>query len=83
MHFIRNIHNLENSNVDSDVVELEVIADGKTVGEFKFGPYIFSIWELSEKKEGEERKLCLRIKSKTYSMDEESLDRAEKNGEVC
>jgi len=78
MYFIRNIEDLEDKSVESHKIEYEVSTDGYTVGECNFGPYYFSIWEISYKKEGEERKLCLRIKEKGYSQDDSSWKFADK-----
>ncbi len=80
MFFIKNIDDLENENIEFHNIEYEVYADGYTVGECSFGPYYFTIWEFSYKKDGEERKLCLRIKEKAYSEDNRNLLSAEKEG---
>ncbi len=67
MYFIRNIEALKGKGVESFVTEYEVIADAPIVGEFTYGPYYFTIWEVSNKHEGEERKLCLRIRERAFS----------------
>lgn len=80
MYFIKNIDDLENKNIETHKIEYEVCTDGYTVGECNFGPYYFTIWEFSYKKDGEERKLCLRIKEKTYSESDSRLLSADKEG---
>lgn len=62
MLFIKNIDDLENENPDFNTTEYEVLTDSFTVGQLTFGPYFFTIWEFGMKREGEKRKLCLRIK---------------------
>jgi hypothetical protein len=64
MYLIRNIRDLKEKNIETVTVEYEVIADSHITGDLEFGPYYFTIWEYLPKKEGEPRKLCLRIKSK-------------------
>jgi len=81
MYFIKNIENLKNESVEIQEIEYEVTTDGYTVGECNLlGPYYFTIWEISYKKEGEKRKLCLRIKEKLYSEDEKPWEIANKKG---
>jgi hypothetical protein len=63
MYFIRNIKALEeNESFKTHVTEYEVTSDADIVGELIYGPYLFTIWERGFKNEGEERKLCLRIR---------------------
>lgn len=59
------IRNLELFQPDAEIlsVEYEVITDSNIVGQFKYGPYFFSLWDFGIFNEGEERKLCLNIKS--------------------
>lgn len=62
MFFLKNIEELKNPDVRSHVTEYEVITDANIIGNLTYGPYEFLIWEFSNKKAGEERKLCLRIR---------------------
>lgn len=80
MWFIRNMEALENGDAEYDVKEYEVIADARIVGELTHGPYYFTIWEISDKREGEERKLCLRIGEKVFSNDEQPWKSATRSG---
>ncbi len=81
MYFIRNIENLKDESVESHKIEYEVSVDGHTVGECNLlGLYYFTIWEISYKKDGEKRKLCLRIKEKQYSEDDNPWKIADKKG---
>lgn len=64
MLFIKNIEGLNNEPEVFDTHEYEVLTDAFTVGELSYGPYDFLLWEFGVKQEGEERKLCLRIKEK-------------------
>ncbi|HHT9123170.1 MAG TPA: hypothetical protein ACFYEF_09920 [Candidatus Wunengus sp. YC63] len=80
MHFIRNMEALNNADVKSHVTEYEVIADAHIVGEFSYGPYHFTIWEFSNKQAGETRKLCLRIREKAFSADDELWESAKRTG---
>lgn len=69
MQFIRNIEVLTNKNIETHVTEYEVITDAHIVGEFTYGPYYFTVWEIGIKQEGEKRKLCLRIRERALSKD--------------
>lgn len=60
--------------------EYEVISDAKIIGELEYGPYKFSMWEFSNKKEGEERKLCLAIKSKMFDSEAYDINYAKRKG---
>lgn len=80
MYFIRNIEALKGEGVESHVTEYEVIADAHIVGEFTYGPYYFTIWEFSNKHEGEERKLCLRIRERAFSSDDQPWKSAKRSG---
>ena len=80
MYFIRNIEALKDENVESHVDEYEVITDAHIVGEFTYGPYYFTIWELSDKHAGEERKLCLRIRERAFSSDDHPWRSARRSG---
>jgi len=81
MFFIRNIDDLENKNVKSTEREIEVLTDGDTLGTCNFGPYYFCIWEFSfDKKDGDERKLCLRIRERSYSQDDILWEAFDKKG---
>lgn len=54
LYFLRNIEELSDS-VKSEVIENEVIADAEVIGEFDYGPYTLSIWEIglhNEEKKG-------------------------------
>lgn len=68
--FIRNMEMLKNPKVKSYRTEYEVISDTHTVGSFTYEPYYFTIWEFSIKREGEQRKLCLRIRTKELTEEE-------------
>ncbi len=59
------IRNLESFQPDAEImsVEYEVTTDSNIVGQFKYGPYSFLLWDFGTFNEGEERKLCLNIKS--------------------
>lgn len=80
MYFIRNIEALKGEGVESHVSEYEIIADTHIVGEFTYGPYYFTIWEFSNKHEGEERKLCLRIRERAFSSDDQPWESAKRSG---
>lgn len=81
MYFIQNIDSLKVQGAKSHVYEFEVIADAEIVGEVDYWPYHFRIWELpSNKRKGEERKLCLRTTQATPSMDKEPWKSATKSG---
>jgi len=69
MYFIRNNKNLDEKDVISHVSEYEVITDAHIIGGFTYRPYEFIIWEFSDKREGEERKLCLQVREKEFSGD--------------
>ncbi|MCD4785155.1 MAG: hypothetical protein K8T10_15170 [Candidatus Eremiobacteraeota bacterium] len=76
MHFIRNMEALK--KVESDFIEYEITSDADIAGEFAYGPYRLMLWDFSEKKDGEERKLCLRIEKKIPGRDEDPWKTAEK-----
>ncbi len=77
MYFIRNIEALKkNKSIETHVTEYEVISDAEIVGELTYGPYFFTIWEFDLKREGEERKLCLRIRK----VDDQYWDSAKRAG---
>lgn len=80
MYLVRNIDALKSEDVESHIVEYEVITDAHIVGEFTYGPYYFTIWEFSDKQKGEERKLCLRIREKVFSNGERPWESASKSG---
>jgi hypothetical protein len=80
MYFIRNIEKLEKKEVKTHTAEYEMIIDLPTVGRCDYGPYSFMIWEHSEKKSGEQRKLILRIKEKAFSEDDKPWESATKKG---
>lgn len=75
MYFVRNIKALRNEDTKRIVKEYEVVTDADIVGEFNYGPYYFTIWEISDKKEGEARKLCLRITEPKEGTTKESPKR--------
>lgn len=62
MYFIQNMEDIKKCDKESHDFEYEVIVDTHIVGELEYGPYKFTIWEFGYKQEGEERKLCLRIR---------------------
>lgn len=72
MLFIQNIEDLKKGDVESTISEYEVIADTEIVGVLKYDPYNFMPWEVSNKQEGEERKLLLQIHEKVKSNEEQS-----------
>ena len=78
MFLIRNIEDLENEKVET--LEYEAITDSEIVGEFEYKLYKFMIWDYSKKKQGEDRKLCLRIKQKSISDKDELWKNARPNG---
>lgn len=80
MYFIRNMEALQNEPGETEVTEYEVIADSRVIGELTYGPYYLVIWEFSSKRQGEDRKLCLRIKEKLPESDNPSLKLAKKSG---
>lgn len=80
MQFVRNIRELGDNCNESIIYEYEVIADANIIGHLDYGPYVFSMWEISEKNEGEKRKLCLQIKSKKFNSDDLKLNEAKRNG---
>lgn len=77
MYFIRNIEAFKNENIKRTVKEYEVITDADIIGEFSYGPYYFTIWEISDKKEGEARKLCLKI---VESKEDKRYESAKRTG---
>lgn len=80
MYFVRNIEALKDGDAESRVIEYEVITDAHIIGELNYGPYYFTIWEFSDKKEGEKRKLCLRIREKAPSDDDQPWRFAKRTG---
>jgi hypothetical protein len=62
MYFFRNIETINKYNPNERIIrEFEVTTDADIRGGFIFGPYSFKLWEFNPKKEGEERKLILKI----------------------
>ena len=80
MYWIRNMEALKNKEIKSRSAEYEVIADTHTVGSCTYGPYNFTIWEISIKKEGEQKKLCLQIQEKEFSQNDKPWESANKHG---
>lgn len=76
MLFIENIEKINRNNVKSTTTEYEIIADSAVIGELKYGPYILKTWEVETKREGEERKLLLKIREKPTSDSEISTNAA-------
>jgi len=72
MYFIRNKKDVDNPEAEVHSVEYEVVTDANVIGDLNYGPYRFKIWEFNDKKEGEERKLCLGIREvrQLFSDDE-------------
>lgn len=60
MYFLNNMDTIKEDNYR--VLEYEVTTDGEFRGEFDNEVYQLLIWEFSPKINGEEKKLCLRIK---------------------
>ena len=56
------------------------MTDANIIGAASYGPYDFLMWEFSEKKPGEERKLCFRVREKEYPSNEKPWESAEKSG---
>lgn len=62
MYFVRNIKWLQDESAPSETWEYEVTTNAEVIGEMSYGPYYFSVWELGfGKREGDERRLCLRV----------------------
>jgi hypothetical protein len=80
MYFIRNIEALKDKDVESQAFEFEVITDADIVGKSTYGPYHFTIWEISNKHGGEERKLCFRIRERAFSNDDQPWESAKRSG---
>ena len=78
MHYISNIEALStNSKFNTYEYELEV--DSHLVGNFDQGPYEIDLWEYNFHKEGEKRKIILRIKKAETPFEELSGDFSRKN----
>lgn len=77
---MKNIEDIKDDKAEFNTYEFEVISDARIIGDLEYGPYKFSIWEFSNKKEGEERKLCLSIKSKILNSESKNMDDANRKG---
>lgn len=73
MYFIRNKNEVDNPEAEIHSVEYEVVTDANVFGDLNYGPYRFKLWEFNNKKEGEERKLCLRIREVRQLFSEDEL----------
>lgn len=69
---------LQRNDAEKTVTEYEVIADTSIVGELKYGPYKFKTWEVSNKSEGEKRKLLLQICETKYDDEKSKEEKKEK-----
>ena len=76
LFFLKNKENLEKTPQNILVSEYEIMTDSYPTGDFKYGPYEIMIWEFGKLKEGEEKKLCLRIKEDISDDNKEN----DKNG---
>ena len=77
MYFVTNIEADKNEDGECSTYEYEINADAHFVGLLSYGPYDFYVWELLvNKRAGEERKLCLRIRERITSKDPETLQTA-------
>lgn len=79
MFLIQNLDDLSEVSAKFNTSEYEILTDAFVVGKLSFGPYDLSIWEFGVKREGENRKLCLRIKEKILENNEWA-DTATKDG---
>lgn len=81
MYFIRNMESLSNENEkEKTITEYEIIADANFVGELDYGPYYFTVWDVGMmNKEGDKRRLCLRV-CKDTSLAIEQIRSAKKSG---
>ena len=80
MYFVRDFKEATKVGSEYSSVEYEVMADTHFVGEIEYGPFYFTIWEITNKGSGEERKLCLRFRQKTVSYEDQPWVGATKNG---
>ena len=62
MYFVRNLKAQDAKDGHDQQIEYEVSTDGETIGEIRFGPYFFTIWEFARKRDGQPRKLLLRVR---------------------
>ena len=63
MHFLENMDAVAADDAEAVTYECEVSCYSQMVGQFEYGPYSLMLWEFSDKPDGQERKLCLRVKS--------------------
>jgi len=75
MLFLRNAESLKDDSVPRRSAEYQVVADARIVGELPFGPYVFSIWEISNRREGDGRWLCLRVQERMRDPSSMTADR--------
>lgn len=73
MYFIRNITAIENKH-ETESLEYEIIADANITADLDYGPYYFCMWDFAEEKSivfrnGDKRKLCLRITFGLFGSD--------------
>ncbi|MFB3895224.1 MAG: hypothetical protein ACE14V_02865, partial [bacterium] len=73
MYFIRNNEFKNNNSGESHNIEYEVIVDARFVDEFNYDTYYITPWEITNKPNGEERRLCLRINQINYYTDNSHL----------
>lgn len=80
MFYVRNKERLASAGGEERSSEYEVICDSHIVGELRYGPYYFTIWEFDRKEAGEERLLCLRIREAVLPEGQELWRSATKTG---
>ncbi len=69
MLFIRNYESFQEGK-NEESIEFEVIVDAHIIGVLKSDLYCLNIWDFGYFEEGEERKLCLKIKSNRLNSHE-------------
>ena len=81
MYLVRNIRWLKDERVPRETWEYQVTADAYIVGDVSYGPYRFRVWEIGiDKKEGDDRWLCLRVEHRMTSDDDRFWEAASRQG---
>lgn len=81
MYFVRNIEWLRNDAAPRETWEYEVRTDADIVGEMHLGPYYLSVWEIGfNKREGDDRRLCLRVKHRMTIGEDRPVGNADRSG---
>jgi len=81
MFFVRNIGHLKDKETEILEREFEIITDANIIGGCDYGPYNFMMWDHTQKRSGEKRKLCMRVREKHFTKPEEQpVIRATENG---